>query len=178
MSTVLPTQDLLLPPPSRTVRFDGEDLRADVAFFVADLDPGGGPAQHRHPDAEVFLHCPAQRLFMSGDERREAAPGEVIGAGPEADHGFTCVRPERLRMVCIHATAGWSPSGWTQGLRLSRRFLGAGSDPAIAPGRQPDLTGLAGEGFVIRIGEHLRRAGSHLDTAEVDRHRRIHEIVE
>lgn len=45
MLTVLPTERLLLPPPSRTVRFEGEDLGVDVAFFVVDLDPGGGPAQ-------------------------------------------------------------------------------------------------------------------------------------
>jgi quercetin dioxygenase-like cupin family protein len=75
MLTVLPVDGLLLPPPSRTLRFEGEDLGADVAFFVVDLDPGGGPAQHRHPYAEVFLPLSGEALFGSGHERREAGPG-------------------------------------------------------------------------------------------------------
>jgi quercetin dioxygenase-like cupin family protein len=51
---------------------------------------------------------------MSDDERREAGPGEVIVAGPEADHGLTCVGPARLRMVCIHAS-GRMVTDWLDG---------------------------------------------------------------
>jgi len=113
MLTVLPTDGLLL-PPSRTIRFEGADLDADVALFVVDLDPGGGPEQHRHPYAEVFLPLSGAALFVSGDERREAGPGETIVAGPEAEHGFTCIGPEALRMVCIHA-GGRMVTDWLDG---------------------------------------------------------------
>ena len=114
MLTVLSADGLLLPAPSRTLRFEGEDLDAAVAFFVVDLDPGGGPEQHRHPYAEVFLPLSGTGLFMSGDERRESGPGEIVVAGPETPHGFTCVGPDRLRMVCIHAS-GRMVTDWLDG---------------------------------------------------------------
>jgi mannose-6-phosphate isomerase-like protein (cupin superfamily) len=112
--TVLTASDLLLRPPSRTVKFEGAGLDADVAFFVVDLDPGGGPEAHRHPYAEVFIPLSGTALFRSGDERREAGPGEIVVVGPQAEHGFTNVGEDRLNMVCIHA-AGTMATDWLDG---------------------------------------------------------------
>ena len=117
MLTVLKASDLLMKPPSRTVKFEGDGLDADVSFFVVDMDPGGGPKPHRHPYAEVFIPLVGTALFQSGDLRREAGPDEVIVVGPEAEHGFTNVGSDRLRMVCIHAkgdmTTDWlDGKGW------------------------------------------------------------------
>ena len=114
MLTVLRAGDLLLPPPSRTVKFEGASLDADVAFFVVDMDPGGGPEAHRHPYAEVFIPLSGTARFQSGDERREAGPGENVVVGPGDEHGFTNVGEDRLNMVCIHAR-GTMVTDWLDG---------------------------------------------------------------
>jgi mannose-6-phosphate isomerase-like protein (cupin superfamily) len=103
MLTVLTAAELLLPPPSRTLEFQGESLDADVSFFVVDLKAGEGPALHRHDYAEVFIPLAGAAVFMTGDDELEAGPDQVIVVGPRQPHGFNCVGEERLRMVCIHA---------------------------------------------------------------------------
>jgi mannose-6-phosphate isomerase-like protein (cupin superfamily) len=118
MLTVLRTRDLLMKPPSRTVKFEGGSLDADISFFIVDTDPGGGPEPHRHPYAEVFVPLSGTVLFRSSDEEREAGPDEIIVVGPGTEHGFTNVGAERLRMVCIHAegrmVTDWlDGKGWT-----------------------------------------------------------------
>lgn len=75
MLTVLRTRDLLMKPPSRTVKFEGGSLDADISFFIVDTDPGGGPEPHRHPYAEVFVPLSGTVLFRSSDEERK--PGRT-----------------------------------------------------------------------------------------------------
>ncbi len=118
MLTILQARDLLMKPPSRTVKFEGEALDADVSFFIVDTDPGGGPEPHMHPYAEVFVPLSGTVLFRSGDEQREAGPDDIVVVGPNTEHGFTNVGAERLRMVCIHArgrmVTDWlDGKGWT-----------------------------------------------------------------
>jgi mannose-6-phosphate isomerase-like protein (cupin superfamily) len=112
--TVIEAKDLLLTPTSRTVKFEGEDLDADVSFFVVDMDPGAGPEPHRHPYAEVFIPISGSALFRSGSAERRAGPAEIVVVGPETDHGFTNVGADRLRMVCIHAR-GTMVTDWLDG---------------------------------------------------------------
>jgi quercetin dioxygenase-like cupin family protein len=114
MLTVLKAGDLLLSPTSRTVKFEGADLDADVSFFVVRMDPGGGPEPHKHPYAEVFVPVAGTVLFQSGDQRREAGPDEVIVVSPDTDHGFTNVGDDLLHMVCIHAK-GAMVTDWLDG---------------------------------------------------------------
>jgi quercetin dioxygenase-like cupin family protein len=101
--TVLTAQELLLPPPSKTMQFEGQQLGAAVSFFVVDLAPGEGPDQHIHPYAEVFIPLSGEAVFLSGDLRRACGPDEVVVVGPDTAHGFKNSASERLRMVCIHA---------------------------------------------------------------------------
>jgi mannose-6-phosphate isomerase-like protein (cupin superfamily) len=114
MLTVIEARDLLMAPGGRTVKFEGAALAADVSFFVVDMDPGGGPAPHRHPYAEVFVPLSGTALFRTGDEERAAGPDEVVVVGPDTEHGFTNVGTDRLRMVCIHA-AGAMVTDWLDG---------------------------------------------------------------
>lgn len=114
MLTVLAAADLLLRPPSRTVKFEGAGLDADVSFFVVRMDPGAGPEPHKHPYAEVFVPVSGTALFESGDQRREAGPDEVIVVGPDTEHGFTNVGEDLLHMVCIHAK-GAMVTDWLDG---------------------------------------------------------------
>ena len=100
---MLTAKELLLPPPSRTIEFQGEALDAAVSFFVVDLAPGEGPDQHIHPYAEVFIPLSGEVLFHSEDLRRPSGAGEVVVVGPSTAHGFKTTGSERLRMVCIHA---------------------------------------------------------------------------
>jgi mannose-6-phosphate isomerase-like protein (cupin superfamily) len=112
--TVIQGRDLLLSPTSRTIKFEGADLDADLSFFVVDMDPGRGPEPHRHPYAEVFVPITGTALFRSGDEERTAGPDEIVVVGPETEHGFTNVGTDRLHMVCIHAQ-GTMVTDWLDG---------------------------------------------------------------
>lgn len=114
MLTVLQSADLLLTPPSRTVKFEGGAHDADVSFFVVDMDPGGGPEPHKHPYAEVFVPISGTALFRCGDQTREAGPDQVVVVGPDTEHGFTNVGADRLHMVCIHAK-GAMVTDWLDG---------------------------------------------------------------
>jgi quercetin dioxygenase-like cupin family protein len=103
MLTVLSAKDFLLPPPSRTIQFEGEEFDAAISFFLVDLDPGDGPDQHRHPYAEVFIPLAGTAMFMSDALRRECGEGEVVVVPPMTAHGFTASGQEPLRMMNIHA---------------------------------------------------------------------------
>jgi mannose-6-phosphate isomerase-like protein (cupin superfamily) len=114
MLTVLTASELLLPPPSQTMEFEGDSLDAAISFFVVDLAPGEGPDQHVHPYAEVFIPLSGAALFLSDDVRRESGPDEVVVVGPHTAHGFKTAGTERLRMVCIHAN-GRMITQWLEG---------------------------------------------------------------
>ena len=103
MLTVLDTADLVLAPPSRTVKFEGAPYDAAVSFFSVDMDSGGGPGLHTHPYAEVFLVQAGLGLFRTDTEQAEVGPGRIVVATVGTPHAFRNIGQDRLRIVCIHA---------------------------------------------------------------------------
>jgi quercetin dioxygenase-like cupin family protein len=87
--------------------FEGGGHGSPISFFVVDMAPGSGPRLHSHPYAETFVVQSGRARFELGGEPVEAAAGDVVVAPPETAHKFTVVGDERLRMVTVHASAGF-----------------------------------------------------------------------
>jgi mannose-6-phosphate isomerase-like protein (cupin superfamily) len=94
----------LPPSPSRTVEFQGEPYNAGISFLLVDNEPGQGPDLHVHPYAETWVVRSGRALFRAGGEEIEAGPGDVVVVEAETPHGFRNLGPDRLQLVCIHAS--------------------------------------------------------------------------
>lgn len=86
------------------VEFEGGEYGAGISFFIGNVAPGIGPAPHRHPYAEVCIVRSGQVALMVDGEEAVAGAGDIIVVGPGSSHRFTATGPERLDMVCIHAS--------------------------------------------------------------------------
>lgn len=90
--------------PSGTVTFEGRPYGSGVSFFLVNLGDGQGAAQHRHPYSETWI-VRAGKAEMNVDGKiSEALPGDIVVVGPHTWHGFRAVGPDRLDMICIHAS--------------------------------------------------------------------------
>lgn len=79
-------------------------LHGDVPvclIFVED-GPGGGPALHRHPYAEVFIVLEGNVTFRVGDETVEATAGQIVIGPADVPHAFTNTGTGLLRQIDIH----------------------------------------------------------------------------
>lgn len=85
------------------VEFEGEPYEAGVSFFIGDLEPGKGPALHKHPYAETCIVHSGQAAVTIEEKEVVAGPGNIIVIGPETPHRFVAIGDQRLDMVCIHA---------------------------------------------------------------------------
>jgi mannose-6-phosphate isomerase-like protein (cupin superfamily) len=103
MLTIIPR--VPVNPNTRTVRFEGADYDAEVAFFLVDNEPRQGPELHMHPYAEVFTIISGRALITAGDEQVEADRSCIAVVGPNTPHAFRNLGPGRLEIVCIHANA-------------------------------------------------------------------------
>ncbi|MDQ3891088.1 MAG: cupin domain-containing protein [Actinomycetota bacterium] len=95
----------LPPSPGGTVTFEGEPYGAPVSFFLIDNEPGAGPKLHKHPYPETWIVREGRARFSADGEELEAGRGDVVVVGSETAHKYTNVGSDRLRMVCIHASA-------------------------------------------------------------------------
>ena len=94
----------LPPSPSRTVEFEAGEYGAPVSIILVDTEPGKGPSLHTHPYPETWI-VRSGRVRMSVDgETLEAGAGDAIVVAPNTAHGFKNPGPDRLEMVCIHAS--------------------------------------------------------------------------
>ncbi|WIY53385.1 cupin domain-containing protein [Devosia sp. YIM 151766] len=91
------------PGDSRTIRFEGADFGAPIAFFAVDAAPGQGPKLHLHPYAETWIVKRGRARVVAGDEAFELGPDDIAVMPANTPHKFTALEPERLEMVCIHA---------------------------------------------------------------------------
>lgn len=89
---------------SRTIRFEGEDYGTPISFFSVDNEPGQGPGLHSHPYPETWIVKRGRALVVAGEETFELAPGDIAIAPANVPHKFTNLGPDRLEIVCIHAT--------------------------------------------------------------------------
>lgn len=88
----------------RTVLFEGKDHGSQVSFFLVHNAPGQGPVLHRHPYTETWIVEAGEVVFVGDDQEVLGYPGDVLVVGAGTRHKFVSIGPERLRMVCIHAS--------------------------------------------------------------------------
>ena len=88
----------------------------DVPFSVilVHVQPGHGPALHRHPYAEVFIVESAQATFQIGAQTVEVTGGHLVVSPPGEAHGFTNTGEGELRLTAIHG-AGRFDTRWVAG---------------------------------------------------------------
>ena len=94
----------LQPSPGGTITFEGEPHASGVSFFLVNGEPGAGPDLHRHPYSETWIVRGGRALFTADGEELEAGPGDIIVVSTETPHKFKSLGPDRLDIVCIHAS--------------------------------------------------------------------------
>lgn len=104
MYRIVPAGELT-PSPGGTVTFEGQPYGSGVSFFLVNNEPGAGPDLHRHPYSETWIvRKGSARITVNGDDI-EAAPGDIVVVEANVPHKFKNVGPERLEIICIHASA-------------------------------------------------------------------------
>ncbi len=103
MHTVVRSGELE-PSAGGTVTFEGEPHGSGVSFFLVNNEPGAGPGLHRHPYAETWIVRAGKARFRAGEGELEAGPGDIVVVGAETPHKFENIGPDRLDIVCIHAS--------------------------------------------------------------------------
>lgn len=88
----------------RTIRFEGDDHRSGVSFYLVDNDPGQGPGLHRHPYSETWLVLEGQAVVTADGKEVQAVEGDILVVEAGTPHCFRAAGERRLRMVCIHAS--------------------------------------------------------------------------
>ena len=94
----------LAPSATGTVTFVGEPHGSGVSLFLVNAQPGHGPGLHRHPYSETWIVRGGKGLFTADGDELEAGRGDILVVGPETPHKFTSLGPERLDVICIHAS--------------------------------------------------------------------------
>ena len=97
--------DDLAGPAGARVFTGAEHGDVPISLFLIDGEPGGGPALHRHPYAELFVIHAGRAEFELDGERVLATGGDVLVADAGVAHRFTNVGPEQLQLTAIHAAA-------------------------------------------------------------------------
>jgi mannose-6-phosphate isomerase-like protein (cupin superfamily) len=88
----------------RTVLFQGKVHGSGVSFFLVDNMPGQGPRLHRHPYTETWIVQSGQAVFLADGQEVRPDVGDVVVVAPGTAHKFVNVGPDRLQLVCIHAS--------------------------------------------------------------------------
>jgi mannose-6-phosphate isomerase-like protein (cupin superfamily) len=77
-------------------------------FGIIDIAPGREIDAHVHEgEDDAFYILEGTMTFFSGDDEVEAGPGTFVLAPAGVDHGFRNDGDEPLRMLNIHAPAGF-----------------------------------------------------------------------
>jgi len=100
MLHVIQRADLIANPKTETVKFEGERYGAEVSFFIAHLSA----ELHQHPYAETFVIHAGRARVTAGKQEIEAGLAEILVVGAGTPHKFERLGPERLEIVCIHAS--------------------------------------------------------------------------
>jgi quercetin dioxygenase-like cupin family protein len=85
----------------------GREYGANVCLIFVDMEPGEGPALHRHPYEEIFIVLEGQATFTAGADTVEARGGQVIIVRPGVAHKFVNSGAGRLRQIDIHPSGSF-----------------------------------------------------------------------
>lgn len=89
-------------------RFEGKGIGTGVTvLFFASEKVGAGPVLHVHPYDEVFIVRQGRALFTIGDEKIEAAAGDILLGPAEVPHKFENLGPGLLETTDIHLSDRW-----------------------------------------------------------------------
>lgn len=89
-------------------RFEGKDLGTETTvLFYATEEVGKGPLWHVHPYDEVFIIRTGRALFTVGEEKIEAAEGDVLLGPAGVPHKYHNLGPGLLESIDIHLSPEW-----------------------------------------------------------------------
>jgi mannose-6-phosphate isomerase-like protein (cupin superfamily) len=101
-------------PPGQGHRVGNVEFLARTAdtprftFGVIDFAPGRELEAHVHPDEDdAFYILEGELTFVLGDELVAAPPGTFVLVPPGVEHGFRNDGAVPVRMLNIHAPAGF-----------------------------------------------------------------------
>jgi mannose-6-phosphate isomerase-like protein (cupin superfamily) len=101
-------------PPGQGHRVGNVEFLARTAdtprftFGIIELAPGRELEAHVHPDEDdAFYIVEGEMTFIFGDQRATAPPGTFVLVPPGVEHGFRNDRTQPVRMLNIHAPAGF-----------------------------------------------------------------------
>ena len=77
-------------------------------FGIIELAPGRELEAHVHAEEDdAFYIVEGEMTFMFGDEEAAASPGTFVLVPPGVEHGFRNDQDRPVRMLNIHAPAGF-----------------------------------------------------------------------
>jgi len=77
-------------------------------FGIIEIAPGRVLEAHVHADEDdAFFILDGEMTFFFGDETAVASPGTFVLVPPGVEHGFRNEQPAPVRMLNIHAPAGF-----------------------------------------------------------------------
>ena len=94
----------LQPSPGGTITFEGEPHASGVSFFLVNSEPGAGPGPAPAPSLETWIVRGGRALFTADGEEPEAGPRHHRRLLPRRPTSSRALGPERLDIVCIHAS--------------------------------------------------------------------------
>jgi mannose-6-phosphate isomerase-like protein (cupin superfamily) len=104
----------IIVPPGQGHRVGNVEFLARTAdtprfnFGIIEIAPGRELEQHVHDEEDdSFYILEGEMTFLFGDESAAAPPGTFVLAPPGVVHGFRNDGKEPVRMLTIHAPAGF-----------------------------------------------------------------------
>ena len=77
-------------------------------FGIVEIGPGRELEAHIHPDEDdAFYILEGEMTFVFGDDEAQAPPGTFVLVPPGVEHGFRNAQDHPVRMLNIHAPAGF-----------------------------------------------------------------------
>ncbi len=80
----------------------GQHELPSVSLMLAELQPGEGPAWHRHAYDEVFSIAEGEATFAIGDETITADYGQVVLVPAGVPHRFVNSGAGVLKLTAVH----------------------------------------------------------------------------
>jgi mannose-6-phosphate isomerase-like protein (cupin superfamily) len=108
------------PAGSRASIFNGgAHAFPGVSLMLAELQPGEGPALHRHAYDEAFTIGEGLAAFTIDGVVVEAGPGDVVVVPAAVPHSFLNAGTEVLRLTAVHVAPKveieWLEPPWMPG---------------------------------------------------------------